>query len=315
VSDPLVIGVDVGGTKLLSGVVDSGGQIEGLRESPTDVSSQDALLRSIVAVVEELLDDGVVAVGFGLPARIDRQTGRPLRSVNIPLDEIDFAEYMRGRFGFPVGLENDANAAAYAEWLFGAGRGSTSMVMLTLGTGVGGGVIIDGQLFRGWAELGHVVVEHDGPPCQGRCTGRGHLEAFVSGTAADRAASAAFGPAADARHLTQIAREGDQRAREILAGMGRMLGSGIGSFVNIFNPDVVVIGGGFANAGELIFDSAREVAAREALWPAGEHVQIVPGELGEVAGLVGAALVGFEAAGFDIARPGAAMRNGGSSDD
>jgi glucokinase len=202
---------------------------------------------------------------------------------------------MQERFGLRVGLENDASAAAYAEWAFGAGRGTRNMVMLTLGTGVGGGIVIEGRRFRGWAELGHIVVEHDGPPCQGICTGRGHLEALASGTAAAAAARELFGEAVDAHRLVRIAAEGDQRARDLLAEIGRKLGSGIGSLVNIFNPEVVVIGGGFAAAGDLLLDPAREIVAREALWPAGETVRIVRAELGAAAGLVGAGLVAFDA--------------------
>ncbi|MBA3366682.1 MAG: ROK family protein, partial [Actinobacteria bacterium] len=239
---------------------------------------------------------GVVAVGLGIPSRIDHPSGRAVGSVNIPLADLDLRTRMEERFGLIVGLENDANAAALAEWALGAGRGSRDMVMLTLGTGVGGGVVVDGRLYRGWAEFGHIVILHDGPPCQGSCTGRGHLETLASGTAAEKAAVAAFGPEATAEELVRRASEGEELAADLLAEIGGYLGSGIASLVNIFNPQLVVLGGGFAAAGDLVFDAAREVVAREALQPAGELVRLVPARLGSKAGVIGAGLIGFEAA-------------------
>ena len=291
-----VIGVDLGGTKILTGVVAPDGTIEHRRETPTPVESQDAVLAGLDAAVEELLDDRIVALGFGIPSRIDQQTGRLEGSVNIPLGEIDFRARMSERFRLPVGIENDANAATYAEFVAGAGRGTRTMVMLTLGTGCGGGVVVDGTLFRGWAEFGHIVIEYDGIPCQGSCTGRGHLEAYVTGTAATKLAREAFGPAVDAHRLVRLAAEGDARAREILDGMGRRLGAGIGSLVNVFDPELVVIGGGFAAAGDFLLEPAREVMRREALAPDGGRVQVVRAELGTAAGLIGAGLVAFDAA-------------------
>jgi glucokinase len=140
------------------------------------------------------------------------------------------------------------------------------------------------------------VIEHDGKPCQGACTGRGHLESYCTGVAAGEAARDAFGPAADAHRLVRLAREGERRAIEILDDVGRRLGSGIGSLVNVFNPDVVVVGGGFgAAAGEFVLGPAREVAAREALAPAGERLRVVPAQLGTAAGLVGAGLLALQA--------------------
>ena len=152
------------------------------------------------------------------------------------------------------------------------------MVMLTLGTGVGGGVVYGGQLMRGLAEFGHIVIEHDGRPCQGTCTGRGHLEAYVSGTAATAAARSAFGPAADAYRLVRLGNEGDARAIAILREIGERLGSGIGTLVNVFDPELVVIGGGFAAAGDLILEPARAIVRREAIGPAKERVQVVAGQ-------------------------------------
>ena len=293
-----VIGVDLGGTKILAGVVDDRGHVERRREYPTPTASQDELLAGLDAAIEELLTDDIAGLGFGLPSPIDQKAGRALQAVNIPLDEsVDFRGRMRERFDLPVGIENDANAAAYAEFRFGAARDVETMVMLTLGTGCGGGAVVDGKLFRGWAEFGHMVIVHDGIPCQGTCTGRGHLEPYVTGVAATKLAQAEFGPAVDAHRLVRLANEGEQRAVEILDGIGRHLGSGIGTLVNIFNPELVVIGGGFAAAGDFVLEPAREVMRREALAHAGDRIPIVRAELGTAAGLIGAGLVAFDAVG------------------
>ena len=291
-----VIGVDLGGTKILAGIVDRDGRVGRRREHMTPVTSRDDLLAGLDAAVEELLDDDIAAVGFGIPSPIDQRTGRAQQAVNIPLDEsIDFRERMAERFGLPVGIENDANAATYAEFHFGAARDVQTMVMLTLGSGCGGGAVIDGKLYRGWAEFGHMVIVYEGLPCQGTCTGRGHLEPYVTGFAATKLAQEAFGPAVDAHRLVRLAQEGEPRAIEILDGIGRHLGAGIGTLVNIFNPEFVVIGGGFAAAGDFILDPAREIVAREGLAGAGKRVRIVRAELGTAAGLIGAALVAFDA--------------------
>jgi glucokinase len=292
-----VIGVDLGGTKILAGVVDREGRVEQRREHATPTASQDELLAGLEAAVEELLTDEIAALGFGLPSPIDQRSGRALQAVNIPLKDIDFRARMKERFALPVAIENDANAAAYAEFRFGAARDVETMIMLTLGTGCGGGAVIDGKLFRGWAEFGHIVIVYDGLPCQGTCTGRGHLEPYVTGVAATKLAQAEFGPAVDAHRLVRLANEGEVRAVEILDGIGRHLGAGIGSLVNIFNPELVVIGGGFAAAGDFVLEPAREVLRREALARAGYRVPIVRAELGTAAGLIGAGLVAFDAVG------------------
>jgi glucokinase len=297
---PFVIGVDVGGTKILAGRVTREGEVERQHEERTPTTSEEALLAGLAGVVEELLDEDVVAVGFGIPSTIDQRTGTAVSSVNIPLTDVHLRMWGTERFGVPVGVDNDANAAALAEWAAGAGRGTRHMVMLTLGTGFGGGLVLDGRLYRGAlgaaGELGHMVVEHDGLPCQGACTGRGHIEAYASGRAADGRAAALLGEDVGPGRLVGRARDGDEAARDVLADIGRRLGSAIGSLVNIFNPELVVIGGGFGtDAAELVLEPARAVVAREALPPARDLVRIVLAELGSEAGLVGAGLVGFEA--------------------
>ena len=293
------IGVDVGGTKIAAGVVDRDGRILGRIEEPTPSDSQEDLLSLLEEIVDELLDESVVAIGFGMPSTIDQRAGRVISSVHVPLGDFDFRGHMTDRFSLPVALDNDANAAAIAEWKVGAGQGSTHMIMLTLGTGVGGGLILDGKPYRGFvgagAEIGHMVLEYGGEPCSGNCTGHGHLEQVASGGAADRAAERILGRDATGRELVGAAREGNEDAREAIVEIGRKLGAAIGSLVNIFNPQLVVLGGGFSQARDLFLEPALEAMREEALPPGRDLVRVVPALLGPDAGLVGAAFVGLEA--------------------
>jgi glucokinase len=299
VSATHAIGIDLGGTKILAGVVTREGEVLRRHERATP-ATQDELLAELDQAIAELRDDSVGAIGLGIPAPIDQRRGRVFPAVNTPIAGIDLRDRMRDRHGLPIGLDNDANCACIAEWLAGAARGVSDVVMLTVGTGLGGGVIANGRPFRGatgaGVELGHVVIVHDGRPCQGRCTGRGHLEAYVTGLAATERAQEAFGPAADAHRLVRLANEGDETARAILSDIGRHLGSGMGSFANVFEPQLIVIGGGFGMAAwEYLIPSADEVLAREALQPMRDEVRVVRAELGTAAGLIGAAFVAFEA--------------------
>lgn len=291
-----VIAVDLGGTKIATGSFGADGTMHEQREVPTPTESEEALLEGIAAAIEPLAKEGAGAIGIGIPSVIDRAHGRALGSVNIPLKDVALTDVIEERFGLPTKIENDGNLAALAEWKLGAGRGADDLVMLTLGTGVGGGIVIDGELYRGIAELGHVVVVADGPPCQGRCGGRGHLEAVASGNAADRAAEKLWGEGANAELLVGRAEEGDPEALEALAGIGHLLGAAIGSFVNTFAPELVIVGGGFGIAAfEFLVPSALEIARRETVEPDALPVKIVVGELGSEAGLIGAGLLAFEA--------------------
>ncbi len=294
------IGVDLGGTKILAGVVNRDGTVVRRHERPSPQDSQEHVLAELEAAVAELLDESVAAVGFGAPSPIDQENGVVVRPVNLPLENAPLRDRMRERFDRPVGLDNDANAAAIGEWRAGAGRGEDDLLMLTLGTGVGGGVISGGKPFRGrnglGAELGHVVIVHGGRPCQGACTGRGHLEAYVSGNAATAAAREAFGPSADAHRLVRLANEGNAQAKELLEEVASYLGSAIGSFVNVFAPQLVLLGGGFGVAAfDYLRGPAEEVARREALEPMRSSVRLAKAELGTAAGFIGAAFVAFEA--------------------
>jgi glucokinase len=285
---PRVIGVDLGGTKVLAGVVDRDGTVHETVERPTVTTSQAALLDELASIVRELPQDGISALGFGIPSRIDHAHGLALGAVNIPIRDVRFADEMQERLGLPVEMENDASCAAYAEFKLGAGRGTTDMFALTLGTGVGGGVVSGGKLFRAYTELGHMVIVEDGEPCQGACSGRGHVEAYCSGTAAGKLAKRLLGPDASARELVE-------QGHPVLAEIGHHLGVAIGSLVNVFGSTRVIIGGGFGIAAfDHLVPAARSAVLRETLAPGGQSLEIVRAELGGEAGLIGAALVAFE---------------------
>ena len=285
-----MIGVDVGGTKILAGVLDRAGAVERSVVHPTPAAGQDAVLDALSGAVLELIDDRVLAVGFGIPSQIDQRTGRLGTSVNIPLSDVPFRSIMTARLDRPVAIDNDANVAAFAEWSAGAGKGSQTMAMLTLGTGVGGGLVLAGRPYHGWAEVGHIVIKRDGLSCQGSCTGHGHLESYASGVAADRVAREHLGVDATAPDLV--------RARQpALREIGRYVGCGVATLVNLFDPEVVVVGGGFGVAAfDQLLPGIRETLQAEALQTAGE-VPVVPAVLGAGAGLVGAALAAFDVLG------------------
>ena len=298
-SSSRAIGIDVGGTKILAGVVERDGTVVRVERRETPVESTEAFLRGLAEVVDALRDDTIAVVGIGIPSTIDQRDGTSVFSVHVPIAGVPLRARGEEYLGLPVAVDNDANAAAVAEWTIGAGVGTTDMVMLTLGTGIGGGLILGGRLYRGWtgaaAELGHMVITFDGPECLGFCTGRGHFERFVSGSAAAELAKELLGPGAGAPELVVAARGGDARALEAFGEMGRRLGAGIAGLVNIFNPELVVIGGGFGEALDLMLAPALEILQRDGLPPARDLVRVVPAALGEEAGMVGAALVGFEA--------------------
>jgi glucokinase len=311
-SAPQVIAVDLGGTKVAAGLVDRDGAVARRAVEPTDAAGDEAVLGQLERVIAGIADGDFPALGVGIPSTIDQRSGRAVSSVNIPFAGVDLRDRLEDRFGVPVWIENDANAAAVAEHRLGAARGARHVVMLTLGTGVGGGLILDDRLYRGAigaaGELGHITLDLDGPRCQGTCTGRGHLEVLASGTAADKLAdraaaqrpegdlgrASAAGRVVDPRLLEELASEGPGDAREILEHVGFHLGVGISDLVNVFNPEIVVVGGGFAGAGDLLLAPARKVVAERGLPPARDVVEIVEAELGPEAGLVGAALLAFD---------------------
>jgi glucokinase len=226
--------------------------------------------------------------------------------VNLPLDDLPIRDLLADRTGLPVFVDNDANVAALAEHLYGAAKGADSAVMLTIGTGIGGGLILGGEVYRGstgaGAELGHTVIDLDGPPCQGNCPGRGCIETLASGTALGREARAAAerepgsalarmqadGRPIDGRTVTEAALDGDDTARAVFDLVGSRLGVALASFANIFEPEVIVIGGGVIAAGDVLLDPARRELEARALPPM-NRTPVVAAELGEDAGMIGAA--------------------------
>lgn len=305
----------MGGSKLLAGVVDADLSVHHRTQRPLVGLDQASLLDVAVDAVEEaegLAAGEVSAVGFGIPALIDQRTGQAVIAVNLPLADIMFGEVMTERLGLPVFLDNDANLAVLAEHRAGAAVGATDVVMLTVGSGIGGGLILGGELYRGsigaGGELGHTVIDMNGPRCQGNCPNRGCLEAMASGTALAREAvriakerpgSGLAMALADGLELvgplvTELAYDGDAAAGEVLALIGTRLGVGISSLVNVFNPQVVVIGGGVMGAGDFLLEPARAEVAARALPPSRDEVQIVTAEFGIEAGMIGAAAMAFE---------------------
>jgi glucokinase len=321
VSTGCVIGVDLGGTKLLAGAVDPAMNVHHRATRNARGIPQSAVLDTVVDAVREIRDavegssGSVDAVGIGIPCLIDQARGVAVMAVNLPLADIPFRDIMAERIGLPVFVDNDANTAMLAEWRYGAAAGATDAALLTLGTGIGGGLVVGGVLQRGsqgaGAELGHMVVQADGPRCQGFCPNNGCLEAMCSGTALAREATRIAGerPAselgralADGREIsgalvTELAHDGDVAAIDALELVGSWLGVGIANLVNMLNPDVVVIGGGVIGAGELLLEPARAVVARRALSPSKEHVRIVSTRFGAESGMLGAAALALEGIG------------------
>jgi glucokinase len=284
-----VLGIDVGGTKIEIASVADGRAVEPC-EAPTPLSDSGALIDGIEALARQVIErDGEPeAIGVGVPSQIDFETGTVVASVNIPLEGVPLRDELQRRFGIPVFVDNDANVAALAEAQWIEGGPAHHLVMLTLGTGVGGGVIIDGNVFRGatglGAELGHMVIEADGLKCPGRtCPNRGCIEAYCSGSALERAAGM------KGREVEAAARAGDAEAQKHLDDLGRWLGVGISNFVNIFEPEHIVIGGGLgASAADLFLDTAVEEARSRAL-PAGfERLTVSLAKGGSDAGVIGA---------------------------
>lgn len=310
------VGVDLGGTKAAIGVVSGAGELLSSHQAPSQGLSGEELIEMLVAEVsgELAAGRGASCAGFGIPARIDQARGYAIDAVNLPLRDVALRDLMSDRLGMPVVIDNDGNCAMLAEHRIGAAKGATNAVMLTLGTGIGGGLIIDGELFRGstgaGAELGHITVSADGPPCQGTCPGRGCVETLASGTAiareghaaAERSPDSALGRALAAGELidgllvSRLAHEGDGAARQVLADAGRYLGYALVTLANTFEPDVIVIGGGAAAAGELILEPARDVLRRRALTPQNQ-TPVVAAALGPEAGMIGAALMAIEQTG------------------
>ncbi|MBS1888842.1 MAG: ROK family protein [Actinobacteria bacterium] len=306
-SEAETIGVDLGGTKIQVGVLAG---VECLWESreTSRGQDQDELIELLVREVNaaRAARPEAVAVGLGIPATINQERGEAVSAVNLPLLDLPVRDVVSERVGLPVFLDNDANVAALAEYRYGAARGKPTIVMLTIGTGIGGGLILGGEIFRGatgaGAELGHVVIQADGPPCQGNCPNHGCVEALASGTALGREGRAAAesapdsalgklhaeGVEVDGPAVTAAALAGDETAIAVFDLIGSRLGVACASFANIFEPEAIVVGGGVIEAGDLLLDPARKEVRARALRPMNE-TPILAATLGNDAGMIGAA--------------------------
>ena len=305
------IGVDVGGTKIAAGVVTPEGEILEEVRYPTP-HSPGTLIENIAKAIKDVADGYEVGgVCLAVPGLILASANKVVFSANLhAIEGIPLKDEIGPRIGLPLTVENDANAAAWGEFRFGAGSEADHLVFVTLGTGIGGGVITHGVLMRGaqgsGGELGHVTIQATGPRCA--CGNRGCLEALASGTAIGRRArelaienpDSALGRLAARRQIlgedvTELAREGDEVALSVLDETGRWLGVGLAGFVNIFNPEVVAVGGGAMEAGELILEAARREVLLRARPPSRDLAEVKVATLGSRSGVLGAAALARDA--------------------
>ncbi|MGI8727396.1 MAG: ROK family protein [Solirubrobacterales bacterium] len=301
------IGVDLGGTKLLCGVIGSEAEILSCSRASSAGLAREDLLELLYAQLEGAVEahSTVEAIGLGLPCTIDHARGICVNAVHLDLAGVPLGDLVSDRLGLPVFCDNDGNLAAIAEQRYGAARGERNVVLLTIGTGIGGGLILDGRPYRGsrgaGAELGHIVVDLDGPECGEGCPNRGCIEAMVSGRALAQQGRLAAGadPSSplgrqlaagglDGAAVTSAALAGDPAAVAAVETIGRRLGTALAGLANAFDPDRIVVGGGVMAAGELLLDPAREELRERALPPQNE-VPVTAAALGEHAGMIGAA--------------------------
>jgi glucokinase len=311
-----VLALDIGGTKLAAGVVDESGRVHSFVVTPSEAERGPRIVlprlfdlgrRAVTESGQDWADVGAVGIGCGGP--LDATSGVLIAPLHLPgWHDVPITAIAEDAYGRPAVLENDATAAAAGEHRYGAGTGSRNMVYLTISTGVGGGIVVDGRLYRGagnGAELGHVTVDWRGRPCHG-CGRLGCLEAYVSGTSiAERAKEAIAqsrngasslasldGPTAE--DVAAAARAGDELAREVWDETVAALACGLTSIVNVFEPELVVLGGGVTRAGEQLLGPVREWVRANAMEPAGGSADIVESALGEQVGVVGAAAIVYD---------------------
>ena len=306
------VGVDIGGTKVATMRVAPDGAVHARAQIPTPHAGSEEVFAAVEEAARRVMGPEVAAAGVGVAGLVDSAAGVMRFGPNLPFRELPLRDRLSAALGVPCLVENDASVAGWGEYRLGAGRGTREMLLVTVGTGIGGAIITGGRMLRGAhgfaAEIGHVIVEPGGPQCG--CGNRGCWEQVASGRAISRlgAEAARANPssllselaAGDPRAVsgplvTEAARRGDAVAVEVLAEVGRRLGEGVAGLVNILDPEVVVIGGGAVDAGDLLLDPARK-AYREAV-EAPEHrpdVPILPAELHNDAGGIGAALLALE---------------------
>jgi glucokinase len=307
--EPQAVGIDIGGTKIAAGVVTGDGRILDRTRVPTPPDDEAATLAALLAVVDQLRarNPGAEAIGLGAAGLVEWPGGNARWAPHNTYRRLELRRLLHERTGLPTVVDNDANAAAWAEARFGAGAGSHDLVLVTVGTGIGGGLVLGGRLYHGEhgfaGELGHMVVDPDGDLCA--CGNHGCLEAMASGSTLGRLgreaatadpegrlaalATLAGGPVTG-EVVFAAATEGDTAALALFERIGHWLGIGIASLVTIFDPDLVVVGGGVAATGELLLRPARASFERYAHGRAHRDLPpVVPARLGPDAGLVGAA--------------------------
>lgn len=309
------VGVDVGGTRIAAGLVERKGRM--LKEVRTLTPAEQgpfAIVDAIIEVIEDVAASvhpaEIAGIGVGLPAQIDFLKQTVEFCTNLPLAGVDMRSLVMSRVKHTVAIDNDGNCAGIGESRFGAAKGVRDFVMITLGTGVGGALFLDGEPYRGsrglGGEIGHIVVELDGPPCP--CGGNGHIESFLGRpaiAARGRAAAAEYRAQAlrdaaggdaskvTAENVIELAERGDEVAREIVDDCGRILGESLVGMVNLLNPRLIVVGGGIGESSTLLVERAAAVIEDHAL--AGRRdVRMVQAELGNDAGVLGAAALAFD---------------------
>ncbi len=310
----VVLGIDIGGTKLAAGIVDATGNILARGEVPTlAAEGPERVLDRTVQLARNLLGKAglpaaaIHRIGVGCAGPVDRQAGLILNPPNLPgWIRVPLVEHFEKVLGRPAVLENDANAAALGEFRYGAGRGARSLVYLTVSTGIGGGIILDGKIWHGVkdgaGEVGHMTLVPDGPRCG--CGNRGCLEALASGPSIARRAREALATGHPSRlrelqditaaDVTRLAQEEDKLAAEVWGATITYLGLGVAAFMTILAPERVVIGGGVALAGDVLFEPLRREVRHRVKLVAVESVPILPAALGRDVGILGAAAVAFD---------------------
>lgn len=301
--------VDLGGTHIRTAVADAGAELRGRLDEPTPTGGPEAVMTRIAGMANRSASEAGTRVKdlagavVASPGPLDRLHGIVFSPPNMPgWETVPLKDELERHLGIPVTVENDANAAALGEFHFGAARGARDAVYMTISTGIGGGVVSDGRLLAGTSgiagEIGHMTIDRHGPVCG--CGNVGCLEASGSGTAIARRFREAVetgrktsltGTAPSAAEIADAAQAGDPLAREIFLDAADAIGTGVANAINLFNPDVVVLGGGVSKIGQLLFDTVEDVADRRALPSARRSARIVAAQLGEDVGLIGALAV------------------------
>lgn len=302
-----VIGVDLGGTKISTALSTLEGNIISQTVVPTNAKEgEEAVLNRIIKTIEEVLNGGeisvseVEAIGIGSPGPLDSKKGLIITTPNLPFKNYNVVKPISDKFDLPVYLDNDANVATIGEYMFGAGKGKENIVFFTVSTGVGGGAILNGQPYRGNTsnalEIGHTTVNPNGPRCN--CGNVGCLEAISSGTAIGKRGQEAVESNVETslrkyENITSYevfteAKNGDEVAIDIVDNAMNYLGIGVANAVAIFDPEMVIIGGGVSKVGDILFDKVRAVVEKRCFKSMSESCEIVPAGLGSDAGVIGA---------------------------